>query len=248
MAQGRGCEGPACAQPQVPGVLHLPAWVPAPFRCPVRGFRLSAGTWVGGVKLSAPCYAMVWLGTLGFCIYHCGPDSHHPGRTSRRPARDSATGAARESWYPSCRASSGSTGPASRAPLRTGPASYPRPASSSCPARARGVSLPGAEDAPGWERPGAPSAGRGRRAGWGKDGGEAEKLLGHLERAGPKGLREKEVGLFLGMGHRPDLGRREPLGRRLSTGWALGLGERGLEAGPAHPTGVRVLDPGAGLR
>lgn len=80
------------------------------------------------------------------------PNSYGLGRTSRRPARGSATGAARENWRPSLRASTGSTGPALRAPSRTGPTSCPPPASSSCPAQARGVSLRRAEGALGRER------------------------------------------------------------------------------------------------
>lgn len=69
------------------------------------------------------------------------PDFLPPGRTSRRPARGSETGTTRESWLPSHRASTGSTGPASRAPSRTGPDSCPPRESLSCPARARRVSL-----------------------------------------------------------------------------------------------------------
>lgn len=88
--------------------------------------------------------------------------SHHPGRTSRRPARSSTTGAAKEDWCPSCLASNGSTGPASRVPSRTGPTLCLRLGSSNCAAQARGVSLPAGEGSLGRGRC---SSQRGRQAG-----------------------------------------------------------------------------------
>lgn len=124
-----------------------------------------------GAPRSAPPSRVVCVGLPGFCICPWGPDSHRPVRTSPPLARRSATGAARENWRPSLRASTESTGPASHAPSRTGPVSCPLPASSSCPARARGVSLPGAEDALGRES-GIRSADHGQGTeGWGTWGG-----------------------------------------------------------------------------
>lgn len=142
---------------------------PGPLPVSVRGFRRAS------CQVSAPPSRVVCVGLPGFCICPWGPDSHRPVRTSPPLARRSATGAARESWRPSPRASTESAGPASHAPSRTGPVSCPLPASSSCPARARGVSLPGAEGALGWERQpsrgnlesGIRSADYGQGRGWG---------------------------------------------------------------------------------
>lgn len=257
-AQGRGCEGPACSQAQVPRVLQLPAWAPAPFPSPLGGFRLSAKRLGRKGQVVRP-RLRAGLGRPPRLLHlPLRPDSHHPGRTSRRRARDSATGATRESWYPSCRASTGSTGPASHAPLRTGPASCLPPASSSCPARARGVSLLGPEDALGRERPGAPPAGEGHRGGCDKDGGETEEQLGHLERAGPRQAEGQRRGARLGEGPGARSRPEGAIGRRLSAGRVLGRAEQGLEAGlvlaePGRRDWLtqRVwawFGPGAGLR
>lgn len=128
LALERGPECPLCAQHQAPPgrsplrpLPQLPLRDPAPPSPSPSG--ASGAPWVR------------W--------FECAPlpDFLPPGRTSRRPARGSETGTTRESWLPSHRASTGSTGPASRAPSRTGPDSCPPRESSSCPARARRVSL-----------------------------------------------------------------------------------------------------------
>lgn len=190
----------------------------------------------------------------GFYTSPRDPDSHRPGRTSRRPVGGSATGAARESWCPSCLASTGSTGPASRAPSRTGPTSYPRPASSSCPARARGVSLPGAGDALGRRagrgarslepRPGALTSSGGSRGGLRqRQGREPGEQLGHLEWAAPRQLRDVEAGFVLGRG------RGSGAGQGLRARLVLGPPEQGLERGlllPGTAEAGLVLKAGVG--
>ena len=141
---------------------------------------------------SAPPSGVVWSCLPGFCVFLRGPDSHRSGRTSPRPARVSETGAARESWRPSHRASTGWTGPASCVPSRTGRISCPLPESSGYPARTRGVSLPSARAALG--RRAAQKWGPRSRAleGWGHRGGAGQApartgrgswgAVGHLER------------------------------------------------------------------
>lgn len=141
---------------------------------------------------SAPPSGVVWSCLPGFCVFLRGPDSHRSGRISPRPARVSATGAARESWRPSHRAFTGWTGPASCVPSRTGRISCPLPESSGYPARARGVSLPSAGAALGgraaqkWGPRSRALEGRGHRSGAG--GGSSKDGAGKLGSSGA--LRE----------------------------------------------------------
>lgn len=195
----------------------------------------------GGPR-SAPPFRAVCTGLPGFCLCPRGPDSHRPGRTSPPPARRSATGAARGNWRPSLRASTKPAGPGSPAPSRTGPASCRLPASSGCPARARGVSLPGAEDALGRES-GTRSAVHGQGTeGWGggERGAPARTGRGSW---GAVGYGEREgLGRIEGYGSEVPFRDRvepgpgqEPLGLRLSPGWVQRPAKQGLEGGLFPP-------------